>query len=199
MAVPSSILFLISLESSPKAVALVATEIATGRTRELFRGKFYPLGISLSPNGQQLAFGVGDFESLKQSIYVVGVDGSNLHPVLTNEVSRTLPGSLTGTTIVETWSPDGKELVFMTGGAPPTGPTTPYRLNVLSLKDGAVRVWKDLTPCEPPPIPEHAQLFTGRPFPSIRFAGRGRDRRTSRLPPRTRLVRLIAADRRARQ
>jgi WD40 repeat protein len=129
-----------------KAVALVATEIATGRTRELFRGKFYPLGISLSPNGQQLAFGVGDFESLKQSIYVVGVDGSNLHPVLTNEVSRTLPGSLTGTTIVETWSPDGKELVFMTGGAPPTGPTTPYRLNVLSLKDGAVRVWKDLTP-----------------------------------------------------
>ena len=66
-----------------KAAALVATEIATGRTHELFRGKFYPLGISLSPDGQQLAFGVGHFESFpKQSIYVVGVDGSNLHSTL---------------------------------------------------------------------------------------------------------------------
>src|SRR5262252_8861242 len=46
-----------------------------------FRGKFYPLGISLSPDGQQLAFGSGDFDSQKQSIYVVGVDGSNLREV----------------------------------------------------------------------------------------------------------------------
>src|SRR5581483_9766690 len=123
-----------------KADALVATEIATGRTRELYRGKFYPMGISLSPDGHELAFGAGDFELLrKQRIYVVGVDGSNLREVLVSDGSRTT--SLSGTT-VETWSPDGKELVFMTGGALPA----PYRLNLLSLKDGSVRVWKDLTP-----------------------------------------------------
>lgn len=120
--------------------ALVATEISSGRRRELFKGRFYPQGLSLSPDGQQLAFSTVDIQEApveKESIYVIRTDGSNLRQIFT---SASKGGQLV---IMGTWSPNGNELVFLSRGLQDTNALS-FRLNVISLKDGSVRTWKDL-------------------------------------------------------
>lgn len=115
---------------------LTATEIATGHRRELFRGKFDPCGLSLSPDGQQLAFTSREAspDHITANIYTIGTDGSHLRRVFTSVTERQQ------TLFMGPWSPDQRELVFVERGA-----GKPSRINILSLSDGTARSWSQLS------------------------------------------------------
>ncbi|HYO80478.1 MAG TPA: hypothetical protein VES20_03685, partial [Bryobacteraceae bacterium] len=78
------------------------------------------------------------------SIHVVGVDGSNPRRVFVDEKS----GMRWLMLVLRAWSPDGRELTFTTSAGLSQAADEPakFTLNVLSLKDGSLQLWKNFGP-----------------------------------------------------
>ena len=117
-------------------VSLIATDVGTGRKRELFHGQLWPCGLSLSPDSQQLAFSGQQFspDHITTDVYTIRVDGANLHRVLTSTTERQ------HAFFMGPWSPDQQELVVSERGA-----GMPSRIDMVSLSDGSVRPWAQLS------------------------------------------------------
>lgn len=64
-----------------------------------------PTNLAVSPDGQQLAFGLGDRGTLKNHVYVMNIDGTGVRQLTTSDLNEDAPA----------WSPDGKTLAVRQG------------------------------------------------------------------------------------
>ncbi len=90
-----------------KALSIVARNSKTGQEKELYSvtdPSFYCAGVALSPDGQQLAFGVREAESQSKVLKVLRIDGGEARDLL-RRVQLPWPGSIA-------WSQDGFNLLF---------------------------------------------------------------------------------------
>jgi Tol biopolymer transport system component len=81
-------------------MAMVGQELGAPQAVRTFPGDT-PTDLAPSPNGQQVAFGLGDRDRLQNHVYVMNIDGSGLRQLTTSVVNE--DGA--------SWSPDGNWIV----------------------------------------------------------------------------------------